>query len=82
MRVERLQAITEEDARAEGLIEWSDPPRVTATHYGLTRADVWETDPRKAFARIWDVINGTKAPWESNPWVWVIEFKRVKYISE
>lgn len=27
------------------------------------------------FARLWDQINGKKAPWESNPYVWVIEFK-------
>ena len=29
------------------------------------------------FARLWDQINGKHAPWESNPWVWVVEFKRV-----
>lgn len=28
-----------------------------------------------AFARLWDSINGTRAPWESNPWVWRIRFE-------
>jgi hypothetical protein len=27
------------------------------------------------FRRLWDVINGKRASWESNPWVWVIGFK-------
>ena len=28
-----------------------------------------------SFARLWDAINGKRAPWESNPWVWVVRFK-------
>ena len=31
----------------------------------------------KAFSELWDLINAKRAPWKSNPWVWVIEFKRV-----
>jgi hypothetical protein len=76
VRVERLQQISAPDAVAEGLVSWSDPPRVTEPHYGFQRADVWETDPRKTFARGWDAINGKRAPWASNPWVWVVEFRR------
>lgn len=34
-------------------------------------------DPRKAFAKLWDRINGERASWASNPWVWVIGFKRI-----
>lgn len=29
------------------------------------------------FARLWDEINGKRAPWASNPWVWVVSFQRV-----
>lgn len=35
-------------------------------------------DPSSSFRAEWDAINGKKAPWESNPWVWVIEFSRLE----
>lgn len=76
-RVERLQEITEEDVAKEGFIEWSDPPRVTSKHYGVTKADVWETSPKSAFARVWREINGALS-WDANPWVWRVEFKQVQ----
>lgn len=28
--------------------------------------------------RLWDGINGERAPWESNPWVWAVSFRRVQ----
>jgi hypothetical protein len=35
-----------------------------------------EDASRKAFAALWDGINGKRAAWASNPWVWVIGFGR------
>lgn len=32
--------------------------------------------PRETFASLWDGINGKRAPWKSNPWVWRVEFRR------
>lgn len=58
VRVERLQDISEPDAKAEGV----DPQFLLA---------------RTGFVSLWESINGT-ASWDENPWVWVIEFKRVK----
>lgn len=73
--VERVQEISEEDAIAEGLTAWSDPPRVTKTHYGELISDVWETDPRKAYWRLFDSINAKRGyPVESNPWVYALDF--------
>lgn len=42
------------------------------------RAEGVEPQPtcRGNFARLWDTINGKRGPWASNPWVWVLEFKR------
>lgn len=31
----------------------------------------------KRYSMLWNSINGKRAPWSSNPWVWVIAFKRV-----
>jgi hypothetical protein len=31
---------------------------------------------RGVYAELWDVINRKRAPWASNPWVWVVSFAR------
>ena len=63
VRVEQLQSITEEDARAEGMRY--EHERLYCAH-----------GHRSEFERLWDQINGDRAPWAENPWVWVLEFKR------
>lgn len=73
VRAERLQEISEEDARAEGLFEWLNAADIP--HYGIEVGDVWERDPRKTFKRLWDSTYGPGA-WDRNPWVWRIEFDR------
>lgn len=72
VRVERLQDITEEDAKAEGAMFFDGRP---VNHHGWRHdyADVFPT-AKASFANLWDKINGKKHPWASNPWVWVIEF--------
>ena len=34
-------------------------------------------DPIGSFAKYWNYINGVES-WETNPWVWVVGFKRIK----
>ncbi len=68
VRVEQLQEITENDAVAEGT------RAVSITD--IRRQAVWTE--RQDFAQLWDEINGKRAPWESNPWVWVITFERIE----
>lgn len=87
VRVERLQAITEEDARAEGVTPCDrcggagiDPVRVGhdpewCAECGGAAGGVRHRD---AFADLWDEINGERASWDSNPWVWVVTFKRAE----
>lgn len=79
VRVQQLQSISEDDAKAEGLYEFTDPPRVPTSSYGSSPADCWETDPRKAYARLWDAINAKRGfGWEPNPWVWALSFRRIE----
>ena len=65
VRVERLQDITEEDAAAEGVHPMPRPPRSGGPSH------------RCSFEVLWDEINGYRAAWASNPWVWVVEFRRI-----
>lgn len=65
--VERLQDISEEDAKAEGV-----PPMMRLEDGKLT--NLYEY--KDGFRQIWGAINGPKS-WEVNPWVWVVGFKKV-----
>lgn len=65
VRVERLQEISDEDAKAEGCDN-------IATE--AARKMGWYEKPRRAFRRLWEQINGAES-WDTNPLVWVVEFK-------
>jgi hypothetical protein len=74
VRVERLQDISHSDAVAEG-VETSDKPGYTwSVPYSDGRFHT--TTAPKAFAWLCGDINGDES-WDANPWVWVVEFKRV-----
>jgi len=75
VRVERLQAISEEDARAEGVKRDTEP----CDHIRRACADIECMGPtfKSTFCELWDSLNAKRAPWASNPWVWAISFKRV-----
>jgi hypothetical protein len=63
IRVERLHEITRGDCMAEG-----------CPFPNIAR----ETSPQQWFADLWKTINTKPGKtWDDNPWVWVIEFKRV-----
>lgn len=68
VKVERLQDISEEDAKAEGveLIDYYDIPKDGIQY----RAHSY----REAFESLWKYINGPES-WEANPWVWCVSFK-------
>lgn len=62
VRVERLKSISDRDALREG----------------CSAADMKSGDcVADVFARLWASIYGSDS-WNANPWVWVIEFKRVE----
>lgn len=72
VRVERLNAISQEDAQDEGMELTGWRPTYSDPDSG---GEVWT--PYDNFARLWDSIYG-EGSWKVNPWVWVIEFKRVE----
>ena len=77
VRVERLNAISEEDAEAEGinmeaLYDSQDCYDCIADHNMTGRPTV-----TGAFKYLWESIYGEEG-WKSNPWVWVIKFKRIE----
>lgn len=68
VRVERLQDISEEDALAEGVFAWWRETEQAASDHPA---------PGLIFRDLWESINGSDS-WAANPWVWVVEFKRIQ----
>lgn len=71
IRVERLQEISLEDVKAEGILP-------NPTDFPFTVDLIEATTPRLYFASYWDSLNAKRGyGWEVNPWVWVIGFRRL-----
>lgn len=80
VRVERLQDITSRDAEEEGIeyttIETAAEPNRIYEDYFTGEFEILN-NPVTSFRTLWGSINEKKAPWSSNPWVWVYSFKRI-----
>ena len=74
---ERVQEISEEDAKAEG-VEWSRQFGLFRSYHSQDRGGFVFESAVRSYISLWDSLNGKKAPWDSNPWVWAIAFKRVE----
>jgi|LakMenE18May11ns_1017448.scaffolds.fasta_scaffold9726959_2 hypothetical protein len=83
IRVERLQDILEEDAIAEGIGSWVEERlKSKPTHYELYYREkgdesTYSSCPIVSYQSLWQKING-KESWDENPFVWVIEFKKLE----
>jgi len=91
---ERVQDISEADAVAEGTRYWLKTidneeqfrevvhkARAVTLKYAreLCSENGWTPRQRTWYAVLWDSINAKRDyGWDVNPWVWVIEFKRVE----
>jgi hypothetical protein len=69
VRVERLTSIREADARAEGVA-------IEDRHMHGYCAGEFLPPAIRAYRDLWESLNGTGS-WDANPWVWLIEFKRI-----
>lgn len=86
IRVERLQDISRYDAIQEGIERSSDD-----AEYTWYKNYLWEEgknslvtanfkqQPVMSFCSLWAKINEMKS-WESNPWVWVVSFKKIDHV--
>ncbi|HDR8948346.1 TPA: hypothetical protein QDA71_005404 [Burkholderia vietnamiensis] len=71
VRVERLQSISESDARTEGVT-------IEEHHMRGYCAGAYRPPSIRAFHDLWDSLNVARGHgWDMNPWVWVIEFRRI-----
>jgi hypothetical protein len=82
VRVERLQDISEADARAEGVEHDEDEGAFRVPGVEMPRAENpgfavigWPT-ARRAFEHLWSSVYGADS-WSANPWVWVVEWSAV-----
>jgi hypothetical protein len=84
VRVQRVQDISEEDARAEGVtIPVSDKGRFLvdlAAPVPILDEQEWQIRPARCnFASLWDSLNAARGfGWETNPWVWCLTFRRIE----
>lgn len=81
VRVERLQKISDANAISEGVEGHYIEDDWYWRNYRLTDEEAavspMLTCPRESFRSLWESISGPGS-WMENPWVWVIEFKRVQ----
>lgn len=80
VRVERLQEISETDAIAEGLTRGCKDGKLVKYGFDDWPWQSWQKDPRRAFSYLWGSVQTQpdETGWNGNPWVWVIEFKRME----
>lgn len=78
IRVERLQDISEEDAKVEGCekaIKWIHTGKIEVID--TSHVFYHHSTYKDGYKMLWEAING-KDSWGKNPWVWVIEFERYR----
>ncbi|EKT7900141.1 morphogenetic protein [Klebsiella oxytoca] len=73
VRVERLNSIHDVDAMREGIQNLTTCSHADFGIPGVVNAQ----HPVRAFQLLWESIYGAES-WKANPWVWVVEFKRIE----
>ncbi|EBR5151922.1 hypothetical protein B5W64_20520 [Salmonella enterica] len=76
VRVERLHSISERDALREGLFQLPASGRY-CVQPGMQYFGMASHSAKEVYSWLWASIYGEES-WVANPWVWVIEYKRVE----
>lgn len=74
--VERLNSISEKDCYAEGIEELDGHFDESEYCSIAKKIGACIGDSKPIFVQLWESING-QGSWDLNPWVWVVEFKRI-----
>lgn len=77
VRVERLGDISAGDCWAEGIEECDGSLDEVEICRLAKMMDRTFEDPQPSYAALWEQINGAGS-WTANPWVWVVEFRRIE----
>lgn len=76
IRVERVSQICRRDAIAEGIQGGNG---IWKNYDPKAAGEPDSLDPIDSYRTLWDSINGARGfAWDTNPWVWVVEFRRVE----
>ncbi len=81
VRIEGVKDISPRDAVAEGIqtqTQEHGPMWFLGAKHPVKGTPKVFYRAEQAFESLWDSINGERAPWSSNPWVWAITFRRVE----
>lgn len=80
-RLERLQEITEEGAKAEGMVDGGCTNCGNSNYPNPCGCDSPSPSVRDSYAHLWGHLNGKnpRTAWAANPWVWVIRYRRVPH---
>lgn len=91
IRVERVASISEADASAEGVEKTPeaenlavDPFRNKPSWRGYMNGErAYRDTAKESYQSLWDSLNAKRGfGWATNPWVWVISFKRLPDSAE
>lgn len=76
IKIERVQDITNEDAQAEGIRFLKKCKYSQQDWWGIEpdNYDIMMPNPKSSFVLLWNSIYKN---WGDNPWVWIVEFKRI-----
>jgi hypothetical protein len=78
IRVQRLKDISESDAIAEGVERDGDGWKCYGNCADHATGHDKRTSATASFMSLWDSINAEKHPWDSNPFVWIVSFRRLE----